>query len=106
MVSTDNEADELLRAKFNTETAQIRWHELQRFFAQGVTIAVAAELDLVEVAFQFARDNKPQVEQWLAHGTVGSVTDEQATGWYDCDEILWSVIVRPWVLVQLRNHKE
>ena len=53
-------SDELIaleKAKVNLETSQIAWKELQRFFAAGLAISVAAELDLVEVAFQFSVDN-------------------------------------------------
>jgi len=91
---------EALRAKMNLETAQIAWCELQRFFAGGMAIAVAAELDLVEVAVQIAQDNKAQVEQWLREGKVGQVSDEQAKAWFDNNATLWALVVKPWVLVQ------
>ena len=75
----------LIREKVNLETAQIPWRELQRYFAGGLAVDVAADLDLVDVAFQFARDNKIQVEQWLAAGKVAKVNDQQAKAWYeDC----------------------
>ena len=72
---------ELERARINSETAQIAWSELQRFFAQGMAIAVAPELDLVEVACQAAQDNAGQVGEWLQAGQVGPVADAQAAEW-------------------------
>jgi len=96
---TDN-SSEVLRAKLNLETARIDWRELQRFFAAGMAIAVAAELDLVEVAVQISQDNKVQVEQWLRAGKLGQVSDAQAQAWFDSDAALWALVVRPWVLVQ------
>ena len=63
-------------------------------------ISVAAELDLVEVAFQFSVDNKNQVEQWLQAGLVAPVADQQASDWYQNDSEVWAVVIRPWVLVQ------
>ena len=99
MTMTDN-SREVLRAKMNLETAQIAWRELQRFFAAGMAIAVAAELDLVEVAVQIAEDNKAQVEQWLREGKLGPVSDAQAQAWFDSDATLWALVVKPWVLVQ------
>ena len=44
--------DALERARINQETARLPWRELQRFFAQGRVIAVAPELDLVELALR------------------------------------------------------
>lgn len=96
--------DELLRAKLNGETARFAWKELQRFFAGGTVIAVNDELDLVEVALQIANDNKAAVTQWMASGQVGRVSDEQAQTWLDADAALWTVVVRPWILVQQRAH--
>lgn len=91
----------LIREKVNLETAQIPWRELQRYFAGGLAVDVAADLDLVDVAFQFARDNKVQVEQWLAAGKVAKVNDQQAKAWYEDDVRVWAVVVKPWILVQL-----
>lgn len=92
----------LEKAKVNLETSQIAWKELQRFFAAGLAIAVAAKLDLVEVAYQFSQDNKSQVEQWMNQGLIAAVSDQQAGEWYDNDALVWAVVVRPWILVQVR----
>lgn len=91
---------ELEKAKVNLETSSIPWAELQRFFAAGLAISVADDLDLVEVAYQFSRDNKIQVEQWLAAGRIGHVSDQQAGHWIVENASVWAVVVRPWVLVQ------
>lgn len=92
--------DDLLRAKLNGETARMAWKELQRFYASGAVIAVADNLDLVEVAFQVAKDNKAAVEQWMASNQLGRATDAQAQAWLDADVVLWTVVVKPWILVQ------
>ena len=97
----DQAQDEALeRARLNTETAKIAWRELQRFFAQGNAVAVAPHLDLVEVAYQISCDNKTQVEQWMNERQVGPVSDAQAREWVEANALVWSVVVRPWVLVQ------
>lgn len=90
----------LIREKVNLETSQIPWQELQRFFANGTAVAVSAELDLVEVAYQFSVDNKDLVAQWLKENKVGKVTDEQAKGWLADNALVWAVVVKPWLLVQ------
>jgi hypothetical protein len=99
-MSTANQ-QEVFRAKVNLETSRIAWKELQRFFASGVAIAVSPELDLVEVAFQISEDNKKQVAAWLSEGKVGAVSDAQALAWYEADAEVWSVVVSPYVLVQM-----
>jgi len=48
--------DEELFQKLNGETAQLSWKELEPHFARGVVIRVAPELDLIEVAMSFIRD--------------------------------------------------
>jgi hypothetical protein len=92
---------DLSKDKVNLETSQIPWKELQRFFAAGMVVYVAKELDLVDVAYQFSKDNKTQVEQWLQSQQVAMVSDQQALAWWDEDAVVWAVVVKPWLLVQL-----
>lgn len=92
--------DAVLRAKINAETAQIAWTGVQRFFAQGNAIYVRPELDLVDVAFVVARNQAEQLQQWIETELVQVVTAEQAREWFEADALMWSVVVRPWVLVQ------
>lgn len=91
---------ELLRAKINGETSRMAWKELQRFFAAGSVIAVDAALDLIDVAFCIATDDKDAVTTWMHAGQVGRVSDEQAAAWFEADAQLWAVVVKPWILVQ------
>jgi hypothetical protein len=97
------EQDELLKAKLLQETSQFPWKELLRHFAAGTVIVVGAELDLIEAALQISKDNKAQVAQWLTSGDLAKVTDLQAKTWLDDDASLWTVVVRPWILVQQRK---
>jgi hypothetical protein len=102
-MSTLNQEQQLLHAKLNTETSQIAWSELLRFFAGGLVIVVSSDLDLVDVAARFSIDDKTSVEQWLHAGKLAKATDEQARAWLDADALLWAVVARPWVLVQDRK---
>ena len=90
----------VLKAKLNQETAKASWQELQPFFARGQLVAVASELDLIEVAVAFSQDQSTQLAQWREAGLVDKVTDQQAAQWHDAAESLWTVVVMPWVLVQ------
>ena len=91
---------ELERAKIASETAKIPWLELQRFFAAGKVMLVAAELDLVDVAYAFQLDDIEQVRTWTDSQQVSPVNDDQAKHWVANDALLWTVVVKPWVLVQ------
>lgn len=91
---------ELLRVKLNGETSRLQWKELLRFFAAGAVISVSDELDLVDVAARIATDDKNAVAKWMAQGRVGKVSDAQASAWLEADAALWTVVVKPWVLVQ------
>lgn len=94
------EQDELLRAKLNLETGRIAWRDLQLFFAAGKTLHVASDLSLVDVAFAVANDVLVDVEGWRRSGRLAPVSDAQAREWFAAEAELWSVVVRPWVLVQ------
>ena len=91
---------DLLRASINGETSRAKWTELQRFFAAGTVIAVSEDLDLVEVAVRIASDDKQAVAQWMAENRLGKVSDAQASTWLEADAALWTVVVKPWILVQ------
>ena len=91
---------EIFRAKINLETSKIAWKELQRFFAGGKALMVAADLDLVDVAFQMSKDNVEQIQQWAVAGKLAPVSDEQARVWIEANALVWAVVVSPWVLVQ------
>jgi hypothetical protein len=92
-----------LYAKLLGETARIGWSELERFFARGILLRVARDLDLVSVAEAIANDNTTQVAQWLSAGLVERVQSETAADFAARDPELWAVVVSPWVCVQERS---
>jgi len=92
-----------ISSKLNLETAKAPWRELQPFFAQGLVLHVSSSLDLLMVAKQVAADNAPLFEQWLSAGNVEKVSDEQALTWFNKDDSLWTVVIKPWLLVQEIN---
>jgi len=96
----DTDDPEILRAKINAETAQIAWTGVQRFFAQGKAVYVHPRADLVEVALIISLDRKNALAPLLNDGTVQPVSDHQAKEWIEADAMMWSVVVKPWILVQ------
>jgi len=98
-----NEPTPPLTANLNRETAPIAWRDLQRFFASGNAIAVAPELDLIEVGATLADDKAAQLSEWMQQGKVDAVSDAQAQAWFEADAQVWALVIRPWVLVQERR---
>jgi len=98
MMNEKNLASELV-----LETAQIHWHELQRFFASGNAIAVDESLDLIYVATEITKDNAIQIKIWMDAGLVDAVKDSQAQEWYEQNTVVWALVVKPWVLVQYKK---
>lgn len=94
------ESREELHALLNAQTGKIGWPELQPHFARGVVIRVAPEMDLVEVAVCFARDEKDPLKQWMEQGLVAKATDADAKDWLTRSPLFWAVVSAPFVLVQ------
>jgi hypothetical protein len=92
-----------LYLKLFSETAQIEWSELQRFFASGVLLKVARDIDLVSVAEAVASDDTKQVTAWLSSGMLERTTAETAADLAERNPELWAVVVSPWVCVQERG---
>ena len=89
-----------LRSELNEQTAQMRWTELERFFASGSVISIASELDLIDVGARIAADDKHSVQRWMDAGLLHKTTDSEASDWAKNDALLWVVVVKPWILVQ------
>jgi hypothetical protein len=104
-MNTDPLKDTELHDKINSETARVRWSELERHFAHGAVVWVSPELDLVEVALRIAHDDKEHVARWMGDGQVAKVTDVQAQSWLAADAVLWASVVSPFVLVQPEKQK-
>jgi hypothetical protein len=85
------------------ETARVHWQELERLFAQGKLLLVAAELDLVVVAEAIASDDARRVAAWVASGQLQNLPASLAGEFAASQSQLWAVVVSPWVCVQQRN---
>jgi len=99
-MKTKPENDTELHDKINRETGRVKWSELERHFASGSVIWVSEALDLIDVALRIAHDDRESVTRWMNEGSVAKVSDAQAQGWLEADEVLWASVVSPFVLVQ------
>ena len=91
---------ETLINRLNSETAKIGWQELQKHYAAGNVLGVAAGADLIQVAIALNEDNATQIQAWLSDKSVFEVTDQQALEWFENQTILWALVIPPFVLVQ------
>lgn len=94
-----NERDVLLN-KLNSETSKIPWSELQTFFAAGQVVFLEQGVDLIEIAAEFSLDNKERLAPLIEHGTMAIMQEAQSLRWLEEKQIVWAVVVAPWVLVQ------
>ena len=100
MTESEITSEQLIRGKINSETAKMRWKELQRYFAGGYTLEVDTQLDLVEVAYQMQQDNTEQIERWMNEQMIRQVSNDLAREWFKNDTELWACVIKPWVLIQ------
>lgn len=87
-MKTKPENDTELHDKINRETGRVKWSELERHFASGSVIWVSEALDLIDVALRVAHDDRESVARWMNEGSVAKVSDAQAQGWLEADEVL------------------
>lgn len=102
MNQPDSTPEALLNAKLNQETARIPWSELMRWFASGAVVAVSPELDLIEVAAAMTRDDTAAFNAWISAQQIAKISDQQAQAWLEQNVEVWAVVVKPWILVQLK----
>ena len=88
------------KAKIVGETAKAPWKELERFYAQGILILVDNSLDLIETSFAISSDNAELVKQWMDSSMLKRKFDKQAIEWEKNNADVWTVVIRPWILVQ------
>ena len=92
--------EQAILAELNSQTGKLEWKDLQIHFARGIVIAVAPELDLLDVALHMVKDNKAQIEKWTKQAKIIRANDTHAERWADMQPVFWAVVVPPWLLVQ------
>ncbi len=82
------------------ECAPVFYKEIEKFFAKGMLVLVANELDIINVALAIQADDKKIMEKWIAQELIIRVHDEHAIKWSQSNEPLMAITAVPWVLVQ------
>lgn len=85
----------------NAQTGQLSWGELQRHFAAGRVLVVAAEADLIDTATAVVENRTADVQAWLDSGRLHHADLDDARAWEAAQPVFWAVVCAPWVLVQL-----
>ena len=76
------------------------WRDLQGHFASGATLHVSPKLDLLDVACKLSRDDTKVLKPYIKQRLLSPVTDADALEWFEQDREMWTLVIRPWVLVQ------
>jgi hypothetical protein len=80
---------------------EAEWTWLRPHVARDALIVVKPDLDLLEVAVKVARDEKKQIQDWIARGWIGKPSHDQLTAWEKAPtKRFLSVVVQPYVLIQ------
>lgn len=103
MTPRNTDLDSEIRDRLHLETAVIRWHELQTYFAAGSVYWVSPALNLLDVGVALTTDNGAVVKPWVDASQLMAATDEQAAEWFAKDATMWGLVVQPFVLVQERD---
>jgi hypothetical protein len=96
-----SELEDAIRTKLRAEVMAVGWAELAPQFARGGLLFIDAALDLLDVATAIARDQREQVEAWLAQGQLWRAGEADAHAFASASSQRFQcVIVQPWVLAQ------
>lgn len=88
---------------FKVERQPIDWKMLKPHQSRGDLLIVDTSLDLVEVGRAIADDQTAKVKEWLNGGMLSRPGVDAITLWETIEEEIFDfVIVKPFVLAQLR----
>ena len=85
------------------ECAPIAYKEIEQFFARGMLVLVADDLDIIDVALVIQADDTQQLNEWISQEQVIRVHDDYALKWSQKETLLMAVTAVPWLLVQEIN---
>ena len=94
-----------LQDQFRRDLAEVSWKDLRIHLQRDAVILVDPALDMVTTALAVARDDKAQVEDWLAQGLLTKPAAEQIKAWEaDLEKPFRVLIVQPFILTQAVTH--
>ncbi|MBR8831260.1 MAG: DUF2288 family protein [Chlorogloea purpurea SAG 13.99] len=93
-----------LENQLAAELAAVAWRDLVSHARRDALIVVSESLDLLEVGSAIAGDQVPLVQDWISSKLIFKPTTEDLGNWnLTPDKLFNTLIVQPFVLVQLRD---
>ena len=90
--------------EFNIEIQSIDWKSLAPHQTRGDLLVAGPSLDLMEVGQAIANDQASKVKEWLNANLLFRPQDDQIKSWELIEEEIFNfVIVKPFVIVQLKS---
>ena len=83
------------------QVGAVQWKELAPQLVRDSIILVATDLDISLVSEKVAKDDKDQIESWIAEGLMSKPTIDQIQEWQTSNPKFICSIVQPFVLVQM-----
>ncbi|WP_251359956.1 DUF2288 family protein [Kangiella sp. TOML190] len=93
---------EELIAKLNGETAVVAWPEIERFFAKGNLLLIQQGVDLINCAADMSLDNGQEIAKLIDQEKIQAMPIEFVKANCKADTQFWTVVVAPYILVQLK----
>jgi len=100
----DLTSDNNLAQKLTRECGVIEWPLLKPHYERGALIIVQEGLDIVSVGVEIAEDNQTQIKQWISDQRLIKPTPEQVDDWEQHNTHFKSLVVAPFVLMQIISH--
>lgn len=90
--------------EFKIEIQSIDWKSLAPHQTRGDLLVVGPSLDLMEVGHAIANDESSKVKEWLNANLLFRPLPDQIKSWELIEEEIFNfVIVKPFVVVQLKS---
>lgn len=86
--------------KLEKYTGDVDWDYLRPHFESGALLYVDPSVELQAVGLALAKDDKPQIQQWLKSGDLVQPCELHAEHWQKSQARFNAMIVRPFVLAQ------
>ena len=92
--------------QLNLETAQIKWLDLQVYFAKGKLLIIDNSIDLIKAASLIADNDTAKISELIESRKISFATIKWAK--QHCTELtdFWAVVVSPYVVAQLDTSSE
>jgi hypothetical protein len=90
--------------KLKQECGIVDWRTLKSHYERGALIIVREGLDIIDAGTQIATDNTDTVSRWIADETLLKPTASQASSWERRNPSFRSVVIAPFVLIQILSH--